>query len=531
MKNISLRTKILGTVGILAIFLFIDVLYIFITLKNQKNDALLINIAGRQRMLTQKIAKNSFLLISADKLSLDKKKIIKELKTAVTLYDKTIKSFTNGGYTIGGTGKKINIKKFTLALNDLKKTNDLWLKTKESVLKIIDKEDRDSEVFLANNINKLLSLSNDIVSVLQKKSEIKIQRMKTVQIFVLILAFFVFVFIIFVIKKSIVAPIENFIDVYNKGAEGDLTVRIKHISGDEIGKLSQKFNEFMEKLSDMIIIIKQNTESVSSASAEISATAEDLSRTAEDQSAQSQSVAAAMEELTATIEDNQRMVDEETVKVTEMGEVTRNSAQVMSETINSVEIISKKTANLSELITTFGDSAKGIGEIVSVITDIADQTNLLALNAAIEAARAGEAGRGFAVVADEIRKLAERTAKSTKEIQNITREIQEGADGAVVAMEDALQEVDKGVKLAEKAQEMFELIIKSLEEVQQITTAIASATTEQAATVKDVNSSVQLIAQGAEQAKISNSQLTETAIDLANQASILKDISDRFRTE
>ncbi len=531
MKDMSLRTKILGTVGILAIFFVIDVFYIFITLKKQKDDAFLVNIAGRQRMLTQRIAKNSFLLISADKLGIDKNKIKKELKTSVDLYDSTINSFINGGNTTGGTGKKVNVKKLKIALKELKKTAKLWSKTKQSVLKILNKNDREAEIFVAKNINDLLSYSNSIVSVLQKESEKKIQRMKTIQIFVLILAIVVFLFIIFVIKKSIVDPIENFVEVYNKGAEGDLTARVKYISGDEIGKLSKKFNEFMEKLSEMIITIKQNTESVSSASAEISATAEELSRTADDQSAQSQSVAAAMEELTATIEDNQRMVEEETTKVEEMGEITKNSAKVMSETIGAVEIISEKTADLSELITTFGDSAKGIGEIVSVITDIADQTNLLALNAAIEAARAGEAGRGFAVVADEIRKLAERTAKSTKEIQNITKEIQEGADGAVNAMEDALKEVDNGVKLAERAQEMFQLIIKSLEEVQQITTAIASATTEQAATVKDVNSSVQLIAQGAEQAKISNSQLTETAVDLANQSAILKDISDRFKTE
>ncbi|MBK7091914.1 MAG: hypothetical protein IPH59_09365 [bacterium] len=104
-------------------------------------------------------------------------------------------------------------------------------------------------------------------------------------------------------------------------------------------------------------------------------------------------------------------------------------------------------------------SSDQIGEIISVIDDIADQTNLLALNAAIEAARAGEQGRGFAVVADEVRKLAERTTKATKEITDMIKGIQSDTKGAVVSMEQGIHEVEGGRQLADKAGESLNAIL------------------------------------------------------------------------
>ncbi len=530
MRNVSIRTKIIGAVAIFSLVLIFDVFYIINTLKTQKNDALIINVAGRQRMLTQKMSKNVFLLLSLDKIKgIKEDSVLKELKGSMNVYNDTINAFLNGGKTLSPSGKnKIFIKSIGKDKKTAEEAFALWKNFKKEIENIIQNRDPKSANYIAQNNLKLLTLSNKIVTALQKTAEAKIVKMKRVQYVVALLSIVLLLFVIFIIKQAIINPINDFMKAFDRGVEGDLTVRVKVVNKDEIGHLSNKFNEFLTNLQEMIHAVKENTEAVSSASIEISATTEEISKSAEDQAFQSQSVASAMEELTATIEDNHRMTENSTTKVDEMADVTKQSSEAMAKTIDSIVVISEKSAGLSGLINEFGESAKGIGKILGVIIEIADQTNLLALNAAIEAARAGEAGRGFAVVADEIRKLAERTAKSIKEIEGITNTIQRKAESAVTAMDESLQAIEDGVRLAEQSRELLELVLKSSEEVQQITTAISTATTEQAATVKEVNANIQAIVANIEMSKQANIQLAETARDLAAQSERLKEFVDKF---
>ncbi len=341
---------------------------------------------------------------------------------------------------------------------------------------------------------------------------------------------FIIVALLTFFRKSFINPLNSLKDKILKIKDNyDLTINLDTSRQDELGIIQKALKDLVNSFSKIITNIKNNAVTVSSASTELSSTAEELSATSEEQAAQSASVASAMEELTATIEDNQRMTESSSDKVREMVEITNQSSEAMAKTIDSIVTISEKSAGLSGVINEFGESAKGIGEILKVIIDISDQTNLLALNAAIEAARAGEAGRGFAVVADEIRKLAERTAKSIKEIEDITKNIQKRAEGAVIAMDESLEAIEQGVRLAEESREMLDKIISSSREVQEITTAISTATTEQAATVKEVNLNVQGIAQGTEQSLQAISQIAITANDLATQAEQLKEEVEKFK--
>ncbi len=311
--------------------------------------------------------------------------------------------------------------------------------------------------------------------------------------------------------------------------EGDLDKIIVYSTRNEIGLLGKVFNDLMDIIKEIIINLKTNTISVSSASTELSSTSEELSSTSDEQSAQAASVASAMEELTATIEDNLSMTENAQANVQSMEEVINQTSDTISQILDAIKETGDKSEKLSILINDFGESAKGIGEILNVITDIADQTNLLALNAAIEAARAGEAGRGFAVVADEIRKLAERTAKSIKEIETITKKIQVGAENAIDAMEVSLEGVIRGQDLAFSGKTMLDKVVEESRKVQEITVAISTATTEQAATVKDVNMNVQQIAQATEQNNQAISQIAQTAGDLASQSEKLMELVELFK--
>ncbi len=323
--------------------------------------------------------------------------------------------------------------------------------------------------------------------------------------------------------STIVEIVESF-----ERKEGNLEKRVKITTKDEVGLLGRWFNYLMGILKDIVENVKMNTESLASASMELSSTSEELASTSQEQEAQASAVATAMEEFTATIEDSQKMVEKAKENVDEMDKVTEETVETISEIAESVGDIANTFDELSSKINEFGASAQGIGEILSVIVDIADQTNLLAFNAAIESARAGEAGKGFAVVADEIRKLSEKTSKSIKEIEMITSKIKEGAEDAVEAVSHSSQKVINGREMALQGKEILEKIKDRTKKIREVTLVISTATNEQAATVREVNLNIQYIAQATAQNRIAVSQIAETSSDLSKQAEALKELIEIF---
>ncbi len=310
--------------------------------------------------------------------------------------------------------------------------------------------------------------------------------------------------------------------------EADLTKKIRIISRDEMGELARHFNAFIVRIQELVRQVKENAIAVSSATLEISASTEELAATTEEQSTQSQSVASALHELTATSEDIARSVETTRSVVQGSAEQTRGGSRAIGNSIEALQTIEKQTDGLEKIIHNLGNSTAKIGDIIGVINDVADQTNLLALNAAIEAARAGDAGRGFAVVADEVRKLAERTAKATKEIEGIIIGLQRESDQAGRAMDDASAEVKRSVGLGEESLQILDKIIASGEEISSATEAIASAITQENATIEEVNNNVQGIAAGSAEAANAVQEIAATAENLAAEAEKLKNLVEKF---
>lgn len=329
--------------------------------------------------------------------------------------------------------------------------------------------------------------------------------------------------------RSITRPIRETIMAISAISSGDLTRRITYESRDELGVMSQQFNQFTAKLQDIIANVIESTVQVAQVSAEFSRTAECMATSTEQLTSQAATVATATEEMAATAGDIARNSGMAAEGAGQANESALNGSHVVEATMQVMDRIAEKVKSSSNTVDELGRRSDQIGEIVGTIEDIADQTNLLALNAAIEAARAGEQGRGFAVVADEVRALAERTTKATREIGEMIASIQKETKSAVIEMEQGVQEVVRGNDEARKSGDALKTILDRVEHVTVQVSQIATAAEEQSATSTEISSNIQEMTQvihqssaGIQQIATSSSEMTRMADDLRGQVSWFK---------
>ena len=327
----------------------------------------------------------------------------------------------------------------------------------------------------------------------------------------------------------VVNPIDETSTIMSIFATGDLTSRILSEYNGDFAKLKNDINKFAESLSDLIMQLTDSIQNTASAAHEISSTAESLAAATQEQSAQADEVANAVEAMSRTITENAMSASRTADVANKNSTMASESGKVVELTVNKMKDIAVVVKNSATNIEQLGESSKQIGEIISVIDDIADQTNLLALNAAIEAARAGEQGRGFAVVADEVRKLAERTTEATKQIAKMIKGIQHETEQAVVAMNKGTMEVQSGIELADKAGESLKQILTSTHEVLDMVNQIAAASEEQSATSEQISKNVIAISKVTADSTSRVEDVAKTADELARMTEQLRDLISSFK--
>lgn len=308
-----------------------------------------------------------------------------------------------------------------------------------------------------------------------------------------------------IIAQMISNPLKVVSQRMERLAQGDLSVeRVTYVGRDEVGKLGVAFNDLVVNLRSLIEQVKVAGEQVAASSAELSANAEQSAQATERSMGSVQQIASSAEVQTLRTQESVRVMEEMSTAIQRIadtaGAVSESSIQAADEAqqgnthiqsaIEQMESIATSVNQAAQLVQELGVRSQAIGQIVDVITGIASQTNLLALNAAIEAARAGEHGRGFAVVADEVRKLAELSDESAREIARLIAEIQQETTHVVTVMNDGTVEAQKGTAVVLEAGETFHRIVASSQLVAEQIQEVSAATEQMSASVQQVASSM-----------------------------------------
>ncbi|WP_339163689.1 methyl-accepting chemotaxis protein [Bacillus sp. FSL K6-2841] len=362
---------------------------------------------------------------------------------------------------------------------------------------------------------------------------------------------------IYFIIKSIRKPLIALSESAEKISQGDLTQHIEVRTHDEIGKLAHSFNEMSSKLKQVIQAVQNSIENVAASSQELTASAGQTAQATEH-------ITSSIEQFSNSNEHQNDMIEKSSVQLNEMdrslshmvdttshmmessidsSKTAQAGGELVQKTAGQMQTIEQAVKEAELVIQGLEQKSKDITNILGVINGIADQTNLLALNAAIEAARAGEAGRGFSVVAEEVRKLAEQSGSSSKEIESLTNEIVEEIEKSQNMFKQVAGEVQSGLNITDETKVSFEKITdKTLEMTEQMkqmngtakelshgSNDISHAVNQIKELSRESSAGFQDIAASAEEQLASMEEISSSSATLSQMAEELRELIKQFK--
>ncbi len=499
-RSLSLRVKVASMIAALLVVVSTLVGSTLVLLAAQTADGLVVNIAGRQRMLSQKMTKESLQLLQE---GVDRLAQREQIAKTAALFDKSLSGLRNGDVEVG-----LPRAQDATIIAQLDKVAGIWKPFHAEVKRITGKNDvNDPDVvkalaYLSANNVILLTEMNKGVGMMAAAADAKVARLQVVQIVGFGLLLLILGGVWITMSRYVLKPLG--------GEPGQMERLARAIAAGDLREsresvvastgVMQVMSEMTHRLHDMVAAVDERARGVNQAATEIGGLAAQTGEHTQRQRIELEQLATAVNEMTATSQEVARSAEHAAEASREADSATREGDQVVNEAAQVIQVLADATQKAVSSISDLARESENIGGVLEVIRSIADQTNLLALNAAIEAARAGEQGRGFAVVADEVRSLAKRTQDATTEIHQMIERLQGSANTVVGSMTTNSEQASHSVQTVNRARQALQKINQEVARICDLNNQIASAAEEQTAVAADINGNIHRISDAAHEA-------------------------------
>jgi len=529
-KSLKLRRKFFAVALAFTAVLAGLIAFNIWALRNQAQQSLASDIAGRQRMLSQKVVKEA--LLSGSGLAGSYQGTMKMLRDSLGV-------LTDGGEIAGSleTGASGHLSGAS--------NGEIREKLTEQAA-LLQQYEAAAAVFTATGANdpKRVERLKDFLGLQAQVSEsaesaVKlmgdhgantVQSAVALQILVGMLCALVGLVISSLIGRQIADPLAACADAARKVAEGDLSIEPLPVSSaDEIGVLQTAFNDMVKSQRDITVHLRTVCDALTGAATAILSSAQQ-------QAAGTKQQAAAVQEITTTVEEislSGKQVAERSRQVAGTAEAVATSGtaglQAVRDASAGMEAIREQTETVAENIITLSERTQAVGEIIATVNEIAEQSNLVALNAAIEAADAREQGRRFSVVANEIKNLADQAKEATSQVRGILEQTQKGINTSVMLTEEALKRVESGREKSTVSEHAIRQMSDNIQESVHAFQQIVGATNQQQIGLEQVTQALHEIRQASQQTAVTTAQLEKASIDLSQLGQKLAQTLEKFR--